>query len=68
VNEDPPRKLEYADPQLPRPGLPPDGYFGYRAPKVGPSWDVVLFAVLAFVGCIALLFWIIGRWLAGMGA
>ena len=61
-DEGPPR-LDYADPQLPRPGPPPDGYLGYRSEeppegiRIGCiGWSMIAVAILATI--YALLWWL----------
>ena len=68
--EEPP-KLDYADPQLPRPSVPPDGYLGYRSdePPEGTQvgcvgWILIAGAILATI--YALLWWL-GRELKAHG-
>ena len=68
MNEEPPQQLDYASAELPRPYVPPDGYLGHRDEKSGPGWDVVMFAVLAFVTCVFVLLWLVGRWWAAAWA
>ena len=68
--EDPP-KLDYADPELPRPSVPPDGYLGYRSdePRTGTQvgcigWVIIIGMTLIII-YIAL--WMLGRWLKSRG-
>ena len=60
--------LDYADPEMPRAGKPPDGYLGFRddEPPEGRTfeWSTAIFAVASFVALVSLLLWLIGRWQA----
>ena len=63
MSEEQPPKLDYADPELPRPGLPPDGYLGYRSnePPEGiqvgcVGWAVIVLMTITVV--YAILWWL----------
>jgi hypothetical protein len=63
VSDEGPPRLDYADPQLPRPGTPPDGYLGYRSEeppegiRIGCiGWSMIAVAILATI--YALLWWL----------
>ena len=69
--QDEPHRLEYADPELPRSGLPPDGYLGYRSDeppegiKVGcVGWLIILSATLLLLWG---LLWMLARHLSSYG-
>lgn len=71
MSEEEPLKLEYADPELPRPGPPPDGYLGYRSEeppegmRVGcVGWMIIALATLAILYG---LLWLLGRELKSYG-
>ena len=71
MTQDQPPKLDYAEPELPRPGLPPDGYLGYRSDeppegtRVGCIGWIVILAVTVLIIYGAL--WLLGRKLVSHG-